>query len=171
MKTLTKALVGTVAAGTMAVSASTPALAKHGGGGISTGEAIAGALVIGGIAAVAASSGKDRYGYDRDRYRNRGHRYGHGYGYGYGMHPDAAVQRCVNAVERDATGYHYGRADVTRITSVKHKSSGFDVKGYVQVHSNHRGGGHRYYDSGTFRCKIRYGRISDIDFSGIRGLH
>lgn len=125
MKDLGKAFAGIAAAGVVAMSAASPALARH-----------------------------------DDRYR-----------YGYGMHPEAAVQRCVSAVERGATGYHYGRADVTRITSVKHKRSGFDVKGYVHVRSNHRGGGHGRYDSGKFKCKIRYGRISDIDFSGIRGLY
>jgi len=28
----------------------------------------------------------------------------------------------------------------------------------------------RGYDSGSFTCKVRYGQVADLDFSGIRGL-
>ena len=78
MKTLSKALakgtLATVAAGAMVASSASPALADargyHDRGGISTGDVIAGALVIGGIAAVAAAaSNNDRdYRYDRAGY-------------------------------------------------------------------------------------------------------
>lgn len=170
MKNLTKALVGTVAAGAMAVSTASPALAKDRDGGIGAGEVIAGALVIGGIAAVAAAASKnkrDKYGYGRDRRSKRGHHYGRG----YGMSRDRAVQRCINAAERDASRYGYGRADVTRITKVRHKHGGFNVKGRIVVNSRHHGWHHSGYDKGKFSCKIRYGRIADLNFSGIRGLY
>ena len=64
MKTLSKALVGTIAAGAMVASSASPALAAgrdhRDHDGISAGDVIAGALIIGGIAAVASAAGKDR---------------------------------------------------------------------------------------------------------------
>jgi hypothetical protein len=30
--------------------------------------------------------------------------------------------------------------------------------------------GYRGYDSGRFTCRVRYGRVVDLDYSGIRGL-
>ncbi|MDG2003081.1 MAG: hypothetical protein P8J20_07100 [Novosphingobium sp.] len=175
MKNLTKTVVGTLAAGAMAVSTASPALAKDRDSGSDVGKVIAGALVIGGIAAVAAASSKnkrDNYRYGRDyrygndnRYGNR-HRYGkkHRYGRGRGMSPDRAVRRCSKAAQRDASRYGHGRADVTEITRVKHKHGGFDIKGRLAVNSHYRG-----YDRGKFSCKIRYGRIADLKVSGISG--
>lgn len=175
MKTLTKALVGTVAAGAMAVSSAAPAFARDRHGGVDTGDVIAGALIIGGIAAVAAAaSNKDhddyRYGRD-DRYGNdyRYDRAGYRSGYGYGNSRDA-VSQCVRAAERDASRYAYGRADVTRITSVKHKRDGYNVKGRVAVNDRGHGWHRSGYDTGKFSCKVRYGRVVDIGYSGIRGL-
>jgi hypothetical protein len=188
MKNLTKALVGTVAAGAMAVSTATPAMARDRDGGISTGEVIAGALIIGGIAAVAAAASnnnRDRYRYGNDYRYDRA-----GYRYGYRMNPRQAVSQCVNAAESHASRYSYGRADVTDIRSVKNKRNGYDVKGRIAVNSHgrawnrgdrsrgrgwngdYRGWNNnlRGYDSGRFTCKVRYGRVTDIDYSGIRGL-
>ena len=59
---MAKALVGTIAAGAMAVSAASPASARDRGNGIDAGDVIAGALVIGGIAAIAAAASDN----DRD---------------------------------------------------------------------------------------------------------
>lgn len=192
MKTLTKALVGTVAAGAMAVSAASPAAARDRGNGISTGEVIAGALVIGGIAAIAAAASDNS---DRD-YRYAGdYRYdraGYGYEnarYGYGDSRQAVAQ-CVAAAERDANRYSYGgRSDVTDIRSVRQTRSGFEVRGRIAVNGNARGyrsSAHygsgwngdyrgwnsnlRGYDSGTFTCRTHYGRVADLDYNGIRGL-
>jgi hypothetical protein len=172
MKNLTKALVGTVAAGAMAVSTATPALAKHSDNKIGAGEVIAGALIVGGIAAIAASASKnkrDAYAYGRDHRYNDRYRHGRG----YGMNRSEAVNRCVRAAERDASRYGYGRADVTQVTKVSRKNGGFNVKGRIVVkdrgHSwRHRGYGH---DRGKFSCKIRYGRVADVNFSGLRGYH
>ena len=170
MKNLTKALVGTVAAGAMAVSAATPALARDRDGGVDAGDVIAGALIIGGIAAIAAAASdndhdRDRYGY---RHRDRDYRYDRaGYRYRPGMSPRQAVQSCVRAAENDASRYRHGRADVTDIRRVKHRRNGYDVKGRIAVGSHHYGRG---YDSGKFTCKVRYGRVADIDYRGIRGL-
>ncbi len=190
MKTFTKALVATAAAGAMAVSAATPTFARDGRHdyGISAGEVIAGALVIGGIAAVAASAGNrdryERYGYDRgnDNYR--------GYDRRSTGSPRRAIEQCVYAAERDARRSSYGRADVTDIRDVRETRWGWEVRGRIAVNSMGRGwrdGDDRYgrgwdrdyrgwndglrgYDSGNFKCRVERGRVTDLDYSGIRGL-
>ncbi len=170
---LRRALVGTVAAGAMAVTTATPALARdRNNDGIDAGEVIAGALIIGGIAAVAAAASKkdrDRYGYGRDyRYKRAG--YGNYYG-GYGRHGSrGAVEACVRAAENNATRYVRGRADVTQVTRVQRKRNGYNVRGRIAVQDRGYRWGRSRYDTGKFTCKVRYGRISDIDYSGIRGL-
>lgn len=197
MKTITSALakgtIATVAAGAMAFAAATPAFADgRDRDGISPGDIIAGALIIGGIAAVASAA---RNGNDRDyRYDRAG--YGDGYGQGYGYrddyrwrgNPRQAVQQCVYAAERNAG--RYGRADVTDIRDIRETRYGFEVRGRIAVNANGRdwrrgdssygrgwGGdyrgwndGLRGYDSGSFRCRVEQGRIVDLDYSGIRGL-
>jgi hypothetical protein len=172
MERFAKTLVGTVAAGSLAVSAA-PAMARDGNGGIGAGEVIAGALVIGGIAAVAAAASNNdrgqynyssRYRYDDRRYNDRGYRGTRNRG--YRDNPRLAVEQCVRAVERSAS--RYGRADVTQIRKVKRTGKGFDVKGSVVVNDRYRG--RRGYDSGRFDCNYNYGRVVDVDFSGIRGL-
>lgn len=201
MKTLSKVLVGTVAAGAMAISSATPAFAEHRDrDGISAGDVIAGALIIGGIAAVASSVGNDRgydRGYDRDyRYDragygdyDRGHGYGNDRGYHRG-HARRAIEQCVRTAEREASRYSYGRADVTDVRDIRETRWGYEVRGRIAVNSmgrdwrrgdRHYGSGwggdyrgwdnrHRGYDSGSFKCKFERGRIVDLDFSGIRGL-
>ncbi|MCJ2185453.1 hypothetical protein [Novosphingobium beihaiensis] len=184
MQTFTKTLIGAAAAGSMAVSAATPALAREGNGGIGAGEVVAGALVIGGIAALAAAS-SDRDGtryhvrYDRDHRR-----------YGHRRHMNArdAVRRCTAAAVRTANRHSYGgRARVTDIRNVDRKRYGYKVEGRIVVNTrahhwrssdrdwrhDHRGWNRhaRGYDSGKFKCKVDYrGRIADLDFRGIRGL-
>lgn len=183
MKTLTKAMVGTVAAGAMAVTTVTPAMARdrHHGDKIDAGDVIAGALIIGGIAAIASAASKDkdrrydgryydRRGYD-SRYDNRGYDR-------YRDNPRNAVERCINAVNRDANRYVRGNARVTDIRDVDRKSYGYKVKGTLVVNQRNRGwrGDYGYsrsgynYDSGRFTCKVGYGGRIDIDYSGIRGL-
>jgi hypothetical protein len=193
MGNLTRIMVGTVAAGAMAVSAATPALARDHNGGIDTGDVIAGALVIGGIAAIAAAASNDRDNYDYRYDRNNRGRYDYGrYGYGRGLSGRDAVGQCVRAAERAANRYSYGgRAKVTDVRDVDRKSYGYKVKGRIAVNSmgrhwhpgdrdygrgwnrDHRGWNSalRGYDSGTFECKVDYrGGIRDLDFKGIRGL-
>lgn len=182
MKTISKALVGTVAAGAMALSATPAAARDRYGDRIDAGDIIAGALVIGGIAAVASSIGNDRgyngtYGgpYYGDRYGDRyDDRYGDRYGYDYNRSGNSrqAVEQCVRAAQRGAYG-----ARVTDIRSIDRNRYGYRVKGTVVV--NERGGGwgrdynYRYagrnYDQGRFSCDVQYGRVVDLDFSGLRG--
>lgn len=198
MKTLSKALVGTIAAGAMVASSAVPALAAgrdhRDHDGISAGDVIAGALVIGGIAAIATVASRDN-----DRYRDRDYRYDRaGYGdyegrggrYEYRENPRQAVEQCVYAAERMASRYSYGRADVTDIRQVRDTRYGYEVKGRIAVNTRGRGwqnadgnygrgwGGDyrgwnqdvRGYDSGSFKCKFERGRVVDVDFSGVRGL-
>jgi hypothetical protein len=205
MKTITKGLVGTVAAGAMVLGSASPAFARdHDRGGVSAGDVIAGALIIGGIAAIAtaaSNSDRDRYdvrydggygnGYDNGYYDRRGYDDRYGNAYGYNSNPRQAVQLCVNAAERQASRYSYGgRANVTDIRDIDRTNGGFTVRGRIAVNqlgrnwrngdgnygrgwnSDYRGwnNGLRGYDSGSFTCKVRFGRVVDVDINGIRGL-
>ena len=158
MKTLSKALVGTIAAGAMAISSAAPAYANDRGrdrDGISVGDVIAGALIIGGIAVVASAANKNgrdyRYGdyrdgdyrYDRAGYGDRDdNRYGNGNGYGHNGYgnrenPRQAIERCVQTAERYAS-QRYGRADVTDIREVRETRYGLEVKGRIAVKTQNR---------------------------------
>lgn len=190
MNTLTKAVIGSTAAGAMALASATPAFARDHRDGIDAGDVIAGALIIGGIAAIASASSKDRrddYYYDRD-YRDGRYRDNDRYGYGYNNrrnNPRAAVEQCVRAAERQAERRGFRNADVTDIRKVDRRGGGYRIKGRIAVDTGYRGG--RYgrgwdndyrgwnnrmggWDSGKFTCDVRYGRVRDIDYSGIRGL-
>lgn len=179
MKTITKTLVGTVAAGAVALATASPAMARdrydrH--DGISAGDVIAGALIVGGIAAVASAASRDNYRYADYRYR--------GYGYNRAGDPRSAVEQCVYAAERSANRYSFGgRAKVTDIRDVDARRFGYKVRGRIAVNTGNRywdrgwgndwrgwNSGYRGYDAGTFSCDVRYGRVVDLDFNGIRGL-
>lgn len=199
MKTMSKALVGTIAAGAMALSSATPAFAEHRDrDGISAGDVIAGALIIGGIAAVASAASNNNDRYDRDYRYDRAGYGGYGYNQGYGYrndnawrgNPRQAVEQCVRAAERNAARYSYGRADVTDVRDIRETRYGYEVRGRIAVNTNgrdwRRGDGYygrgwngdyrgwndnlRGYDSGSFKCRVERGRIVDLDYSGIRGL-
>lgn len=178
MNIFTKSLVGTVAAGAIAMTSASPAHARNDRGGISAGEVIAGALIIGGIAAIASASSRN----DRDRY---------GYGGRYQDDPRRAVEMCVRTAESQASRVSWGRhADVTDIRRVQNTRHGYTVRGRIAVNTMNRAwrpGDNRYgrgwggdyrghnsrlagYDSGNFTCKVEYGRVTDLRFSGIRGL-
>lgn len=151
MKNVSKALVGTIAAGAMAITSASPAFAEHRDrdrGGISAGDVIAGALVIGGIAAIASAANRndrrydDRrssdYGYDRAGY-DQGYGNGNGYGNGYGNrdNPRHAVEKCVRTAERYAS-QRYGRADVTDIRQIRETRYGLEVRGRIAVKNHDR---------------------------------
>ena len=173
--TLTKAAIGAATAGAMLMSAA-PAAARdrYDRDGIRAGEIIAGAVVIGGLAAILSASDNDRYDrYDdryNDRYRGRYNdaRYGYGYDYNRYGNSRSAVSQCVNAVERGSR--RYGRTDVTEVTSIDRKRDGYKVKGRVVVRDGYGGrwGRGGYYDNGKFSCDIRYGRVQNVKFSGLR---
>jgi len=199
MKTTSKALakgtIATLAAGAVALSSATPAFAdRRDRDGVSAGDVIAGALIIGGIAAVAsAASNNNRY--DRDyRYDRAGYDDDRGYGYrndyAWRGSPRRAVEQCVYAAERNAARYSYGRADVTDVRDIRETRFGYEIRGRIAVNTNgrdwRRGDGNygrgwggdyrgwndnlRGYDAGSFKCRIERGRIVDLDYKGIRGL-
>ena len=192
MKAFSKALIGTAAAGAMALASASPAMARdrdRDRGGIDGGDILAGALVIGGIAAMAAaaSGGKDRYDdrYDRrydDRYDRRyDDRYDSRYDDRYDRrdqrrdyrrsYQQDAVDLCVRAAENTASRYNYGtRAQVTQIRDVDRERNGFEVKGRIAVQERGRNYRRDRWDEGKFTCEVRRGRVVDLDYSGIRGL-
>ena len=200
MKTISsvpgKGTIAAIAAGAMALASAAPAHAEHRDrDGISAGEIIAGALIIGGIAAVASAASNNNDRYDRDyRYDRAGYGYNQGYGYrndyAWRGNPRQAVEQCVYAAERNAGRYSYGRADVTDVRDIRQTRFGYEVRGRIAVNGNgrdwRRGDGNygrgwggdyrgwndnlRGYDSGTFKCTVERGRIVDIDYSGLRGL-
>jgi hypothetical protein len=196
MNIITKGLVGTVAAGAMALASASPAMARdgrhHDHDGISAGDVIAGALVIGGIAAIASAAShhdRDRYDYNYPdgRYGPRGY---DGWN-DYRSNPRQAVAMCVNTATREANRQSYGgRARVTDIRDIDPHRDGYTVRGRIAVNTwgrdwrrgdrdygrgwddDYRGWNRnlRGYDSGSFTCEVRYGRVVDLDFHGIRGL-
>ncbi len=186
IKAFAKGGIAAAAVGAMALVGATPVQARdRHGDGIDAGDIIAGAVILGGIAAIASAASKnDRYR-DDYRYRDRDYRGGR-----YGTdNPRRAVEMCVRAVERDARRAGYRFADVTEIRDVDRERYGFEVKGRLVVDGN-RGYGrynssyNRYdrydrsgrydrgydRDAGKFRCDVSHGRIVGIDYSGIRGL-
>jgi hypothetical protein len=185
MKFLTKSLLSAGAAAAALVSVSAPAQARHrDNDGISAGEVIAGAVVLGGLAAVIASADNDRNrGY---RYDDRDYRYNDGYNrydddYRRGYDRDyrynsyggsrSAVNQCVNAVENWAN--RYSRSDVTQINDIDRTRYGYRVSGNVVVQDGWRGrdrynhGYDRGYDRGRFTCYVERGRVVDIDYRGL----
>ncbi len=175
-KALAKGTLGTLAVGAMAMASASPALANdHRDRGISAGEVIAGAVILGGIAAIIASSKKDdRHGYDRD-YRDRGYRDDY-----RGGASRVAVEECVRAAERQAQRRSGSRAKVYEIRDIDRERNGFEVKGRIAVRDRHYGRGYRGdyrrgyrndgWNEGRFTCDWSRGRVVDVDFRGLRGL-
>lgn len=191
-KLLAKGGIATATLGAMALAGATPVQAQgyDDDDGISVGDVIAGAVIIGGIAAIASAASKDRDHYRDDRYYRDGRYYNNGRDYRRDQYrsrgnPRAAVNRCVNAAERNARRYGYRHAQVTEIRNVKDMRYGWKVRGRMVVDGNYRGGRYDRYgyrdrdnryqrwnnrDSGKFTCYVERGRVRDLDYSGIRGL-
>jgi hypothetical protein len=190
MKILTKSLLGAGAAAAALVTVAAPAQAQRyerydrDRDGISAGEVIAGAVVLGGLAAVIASADNDRY--DRDGYDYRRSGYNNGYNNNYYNNRNggsrAAINRCVNQVENWAS--RYSRADVTQIRDIDRTRYGYRVQGNLVVQDGWRGrsnddrygdrydrdnryGYNRGYDRGRFTCYVERGRVVDVDYSGL----
>ena len=177
MKIMSKALVGTIAAGAMAVSSAAPASAqsrdyRYDRGGISVGEIIAGAIIIGGIAAATSGGSRNRdYGYDRAGYPDYGS-YGNYGNNGYNQYrgnPRQAVEQCIYAAERQAQRYGNGRANVTDIRDVRQTRYGFEVRGRIAVNGSNRGwnnGNDRYGSGWNNDNDNRYGSGWNNDYRG-----
>ncbi|WP_338468130.1 hypothetical protein RXV95_06125 [Novosphingobium sp. ZN18A2] len=116
-----------------------------------------------GIAAPASARDRD------DGYRHHDRGYSH-----------RIANRCAVAAERTAMRYGRGmRANVTDIRDVRRTRRGYVVRGRIAVH--HRWARYdrwsyrnhyrtRGFDRGSFKCRVAYGRVVDVDFHGIRGL-
>ena len=159
--------LGAVAATALTAATATPAMADdyRDRGGIGAGEIIAGAVVIGGIAALAGAFDGDRND-RRYAYRDRDYRSG----YGGNANPRTAVERCVRAAEnqaRRAGGYRY--ADVVDVRDVDRTGHGFRVKGRIAVEGSPRWGGRRS-DRGNFTCHTDGRGAPQVNFRGVRGL-
>ena len=174
--------IATAAVGALALAGAAPAQAKHRDDKIDAGDVIAGALIIGGLAAILGSSNKnDRYR-DNYRYRDRDYR--------PQGNPERAIQKCIRAVERDARRAGYRFADVTEIRDVDRERRGWEIRGRL-VLDDGRGGyrGDRYrdrnrydnrgdadnhrgqnLDRGRFKCEIQRGRVVGINYRGLRYL-
>ena len=179
MQSFTKAALCTAAAGAMAFTTAAPADAQRyrdrDNDGISAGEVIAGALIIGGIAAIASAGDRDR---DRDRYRDNHYRDNY---YRSNGNPRRAIDKCVRVAENQARRAGYRYANVVDINRVRDTRRGWNITGRIEVdgargyRDQRRGYDRRGYnrrgDSGRFSCEIRRGRVVDIDYRGIRGLN
>jgi hypothetical protein len=187
MNFMTKTLLGAGAAAAALVSVTVPAQARdrhdrnrdRDRDSISAGEIIAGAVVLGGLAAILSSGNNgrnDRRGYD-DRYDDNRAGYNYDNRNGGGR---AAVNQCVASVERWANGY--SRSDVTQVRSIERTRFGYRVQGNVVVQDGGRGryennyygndrlGGNAYqrgYDKGRFTCFVERGRVVDINYRGL----
>jgi hypothetical protein len=197
MKILTKSLLGAGAAAAALVTVAAPAQAQgrndrydRNRDGISAGEVIAGAVILGGIAAVIASSDDNRY--NDGRYSNRDYNRG-GYdnrGYNNGNGSRRAVNQCVSTVENWANGY--SRSDVTQISNIERTRNGYRVTGKLVVQDGWRGNNRGYgnnrndryergngygnnynqgygrgYDKGRFTCFVERGQVVDVDYRGL----
>jgi len=198
MKIVSKSPMGAGAAAVAWVISAAPAEAQYryrDRDGISAGEVIAGAVILGGLAAVL-SAGKDaRYqdGYDRGDYNN---------GYRYNINNGssrAAIDQCINQLENQPGGYN--RSDVTQVRSIERTRNGYRVMGTLEGQNSSRGNdrydqGERYgqnsqyypgshyvqddrydrsgngnsynrnYEGGQFTCYVERGRVVDIDYNG-----
>ncbi len=126
--TKARLVLGAVAATALTAASVTPALADdhrdfRRGDGIGAGEIIAGAVVLGGIAALAGAFDGDRdrwdnRGWDRGDRWDRGGGWDRG-GWGFAGGPRAAVDRCVRGAENQARrfgGYRF--ADVIDVRDI-----------------------------------------------------
>lgn len=176
-KTIAKGTLGTVAAGAIALvtlgASATPVMAenpRHRDRGVDAGDVIAGAVIIGGIAALAGAFDGDNR---RDRrYRGNDRRYrgnDRGFNNNFRGGGQRAVQRCIRAAERQASRFGGWRfADVTQIRDVDRTRYGFRVRGRIEVQGNPNF--RRNFDRGRFTCEFDGRGRPFIDFDNIRGL-
>ncbi|MEQ1547196.1 MAG: hypothetical protein ABL918_00945 [Chakrabartia sp.] len=191
MKIFAKTALLITGAATLAASMPAYADSRHRGNDrIDAGDVIAGALIIGGIAAIASAGSNNRGRYN-DRYDDRRYSGNDGYynndgnGYyqnGYGSRP--AVDQCVRAAQRDAD--RYGRARITDVTSINRIRGGYEIRGRLVVeqrgygrrgHDNWNQYGNSYdryndgYDKGRFSCVTRHGQVADLRIGGLRNTY
>ncbi len=168
---LVKGAGAALAAGALALTSASPALASdenRGRGGPSAGEVIAGVAVIGGIAALAGAFDRNRHrgGWDDANWRGPG-----GWqGQGFGRSDRSVVERCARTAEIEARRRSGWRvAQVTQIRDVDRTRHGLRVRGVMEVQGA-RGFGNRNFDRGRFSCRVDGRGRPIVQFGGIRGL-
>lgn len=166
-KALAKSIAATTAAGAMAVSAVPAHANDRNHDRISTGEVIAGAVILGGLAAVLASKKKDnRYNDGYNNRRNGNYNQGRYRKQNVNNRRDGsrrAIRQCINQAENKAS--YLGYADVTDIRDIKRTRYGYRVKGNLLVTKGR--GYNRYSDKGRFTCDVDSGRVSEVRLGGL----
>jgi hypothetical protein len=199
MINMAKKMLGATAAAAALATMAVPAQARdyysRDRDGISAGEVIAGAVILGGIAAILSSGNNNnryetydnrrsnRYGDDRyDRYDGYNRDQGNYYNANGGSR--SAINQCVSGVENYSV--RYNRSKVTEIQGIDRTRDGYRVSGNVVVREGYRNRGYgrgydrddrrydRYgrgystgYDQGRFTCYVERGRVVDIQYRGL----
>jgi hypothetical protein len=173
MKILARALLGAGAAAAALVSTAAQAEAQsryRDRDKISAGEVIAGAVILGGLAAVLSAGKKDSFQDEYDGSYNDGYSYNTNYG-----SRRAAINKCINRVGNQSG--RYGGSNVTKIRSVERTRYGYRVQGILDGQNGY-GGNDRYnrngygdgynrgHDGGRFTCYVERGRVIDIGYNG-----
>jgi hypothetical protein len=171
---LARGALAALAAGALAVTSASPALAlddhRERRSGPSAGEVIAGVAVVGGIAALAGAFDGDR---GRADWRGAGWDDAgwHGGRGGFGRGDRGIVERCARNAEIEARrrgGWRF--AQVTEIRDIDRTRDGaFRVRGVVEVQGSPGFAG-RNFDRGRFNCFVDGRGRPFIEFGGIRGL-
>jgi len=157
MKTLSKAaLIATTGAMLMTAMPANAKPDRRDHKGISAGDVLVGALILGGIAAVASSSPRN---WDDDQ-----NSYGHNGYDNNGYESRRAVDQCVRAALREASRYG-GWARGTDVMRVDRIRGGYEVRGRVVVKDDYG------RDKGPFSCVTRYGGVSNVDLYGLRSRY
>lgn len=171
MNILTKSVLGAGAAAAALVSMVVPAQARgYERDSINAGDIIAGAIIIGGLAAVLNGDrdNRDRRyegdyrggGYDNRGYDNRGYD-NRGYDNGYSDRGNGrdAVNQCVQAAER--WGSQYSRVKVTEVRDIDRTRYGYKISGNLVLRDGwqgHQGYGRNYDGYGRNDNYYRGGR-------------
>lgn len=158
MKIPARLLLSAATATFLTVSAAAPAEVRPYGrhhrhhDRIDAGDVLLGAILLGGIVAVASAASKDR-GRNGDWGRDD---------------PDAeraAVEQCADAAEQEARD-RSRNARVTDITDVERRGVSYRVRGIIDYRPGNDDSDDRrwddYRDNSRFTCTVRYGRILDL---------
>lgn len=132
---------------------------------VGVGDVLAGAVIIGGIAAVASAASRPREPY-RDGYYGRSYQPDYRYGesrrapaVGYGSAAGDPVDLCSRTAEREAQ-LRGGFARVVNIESVDEQRDGVRVRGLVETTDDARG--ERFTE--RFSCTADYARVVGFRF-------
>lgn len=115
---------------------------RHHDHDVDAGDVIAGVVVIGILAAILSSAGKNK----RDDHRANGNI----------NSEDAAVDACAKAAEVQAGN----KASVRDITQVDRSADGWEVEGVVEERTTWRNNGDT--ERRRFTCSVRYGAVQNV---------